>query len=259
VRDLGPIVKAYDVRGVVPGQLDEEVAHALGRAAAVELHGHAVVVGRDMRPSGVALSEAFMAGVRRQGVDTVDLGLASTDLLYFASGRLGLPGAMWTASHNPAEYNGLKLCRAGAEPVGIETGLAALRDRAQDGDFPEAATSGAHRGADLLAEYADHVRSFVDVTSMTPLKVVVDAGNGMGGLVVPPVFTGLPVDVVPLYFELDGTFPNHPANPIEPANLVDLQKAVVAEGADLGLALDGDADRMFCRSTRFAGSIGVAG
>lgn len=246
MRDLGPIVKAYDVRGVVPDQLDEDIAHALGRAAAVELHGAALVVGRDMRPSGVALSEAFMAGVRAQGVDTVDLGLASTDLLYFASGRLGLPGAMWTASHNPAQYNGLKLCRAGAEPVGIESGLAALRDRAQAEDFPAAATTGAHRRADLLEQYADHVRSFVDVAAMTPLKVVIDAGNGMGGLVVPPVFAGLPVDVVPLYFELDGTFPNHPANPIEPANLVDLQKAVVAEGADLGLALDGDADRMFC-------------
>lgn len=252
MRDLDPIVKAYDVRGLVPEQLDAETATALGRAAAVELHGEAVVVGRDMRPSGVELAEAFMAGVRAQGVETVDLGLASTDLVYYASGRLGLPGAMWTASHNPAAYNGLKLCRAGAEPVGIETGLAGIRDRAQRGDFPAAASPGGHRNVDLLAEYADHVRGFVDVAALRPMKVVVDAGNGMGGLVVPAVFAALPIDLVPLYFELDGTFPNHPANPIEPENLVDLQRAVVAEGAALGLAFDGDADRVFCVDERGA-------
>jgi len=246
MRDLGPIVKAYDVRGVVGEQLDADTARALGRAAAVELHGSAIVVGRDMRPSGVELSAAFMEGVREQGVDTVDLGLASTDLLYYASGRLGLPGAMWTASHNPARYNGLKLCRAGAEPVGIETGLAAIRDRAQAQDFPEAVAPGGHSETDLLEDYADHVRGFVDVAKIRPIKVVVDAGNGMGGLVVPAVFSELPVELVALYFELDGNFPNHPANPIEPENLVDLQKAVVSEGADLGLAFDGDADRMFC-------------
>ncbi len=166
--DLGPIVKAYDVRGVVGEQLDAEVARALGRAAAVELQGAGVVVGRDMRPSGVELSEAFMEGVRQQGVDTLDLGLASTDLLYYASGRLGLPGAMWTASHNPAQYNGLKLCRAGAEPVGIETGLAAVRDRAQAGDFPEPAAQGGHRQIDLLEEYGEHVRSFIDAGALRP-------------------------------------------------------------------------------------------
>jgi len=252
MRELDPIVKAYDVRGLVPEQLDAETAHALGRAAAVELHGEAIVVGRDMRPSGVELAEAFMAGVRAQGVDTVDLGLASTDLLYYASGRLGLPGAMWTASHNPAGYNGLKLCRAAAEPVGIESGLAGIRDRAQAGDFPAAAREGGHRTVDLIGQYADHVRGFVDVGSLRPLKVVVDAGNGMGGLVVPPVFADLPIDLVPLYFELDGTFPNHPANPIEPENLVDLQERVVAESADIGLAFDGDADRMFCVDERGA-------
>jgi phosphomannomutase len=246
MHDLGPIVKAYDVRGVVPDQLDAEVARALGRAAAVELRGAAIVVGRDARPSGVELSAAFMDGVREQGVDTVELGLASTDLMYYASGRLGLPGAMWTASHNPARYNGLKLCRAGAEPVGIETGLAAVRDRAQAGTFPEAASRGGHRQVDLLKEYAEHVRGFADLSGLRRVRVVVDAGNGMAGLVVPAVFEGLPIDLVPLYFELDGTFPNHPANPIEPENLVDLQKAVVAEGADVGLAFDGDADRMFC-------------
>ncbi|MDP9405767.1 MAG: phosphomannomutase/phosphoglucomutase [Actinomycetota bacterium] len=248
--DLASIVKAYDVRGVVGEQLDADVARRLGRAAAVALHGQAVVVGRDMRPSGVELAEAFMAGVRAQGVDTVDLGLASTDLLYYASGRLGLPGAMWTASHNPAAYNGLKLCRAGAEPVGIDTGLAEIRDRAAAGDFPAASREGSARSDDLLGEYADHVRGFADLGALRPLKVAVDAGNGMAGLVVPAVFEGLSVDLVPLYFELDGSFPNHPANPIEPENLVDLQRTVVAQGCDLGLAFDGDADRMFCVDER---------
>ncbi len=251
--DLAAIVKAYDIRGVVPDQLDAPTAHALGRAAAVELQASGFVVGRDMRESGVELSEAFMAGVRAQGVETVDLGLASTDLLYYASGRLGLPGAMWTASHNPARYNGVKLCRAGAEPVGIETGLAQIRDRALALDFPEGVAEGTHRTADLLEEYAVHVRSFADAGRMRQVKVVIDAGNGMGGLVVPPVFAELPVEVVPLYFELDGTFPNPEANPIEPANLVDLQRAVIDEGADLGLALDGDADRMFCVDERGRG------
>ena len=248
--DLGPIVKAYDVRGLVGSQLDEEVAEALGRAAAVELHGKGIVVGRDMRPSSVDLAEAFMRGARAQGVDTVDIGLASTDLLYYASGRLGLPGAMWTASHNPVEYNGLKLCRAGAEPVGIDTGLALIRDRASSGSFPVSDAAGSHRTTDLIDEYAEHVRAFVDVSRLRPIKIAVDAGNGMGGLVVPPVFEGLPIDLVPLYFELDGTFPNHPANPIEPENLVDLQRAVVEGGCDLGLAFDGDADRMFAVDER---------
>jgi phosphomannomutase len=250
VLDLGPIVKAYDIRGVVGDQLDAEVARALGRAAAVELHGGGIVVGRDMRPSGVELAEAFMGGVRDQGVDTVDIGLASTDLLYYASGRLGLPGAMWTASHNPVQYNGLKLCRAGAEPVGIDSGLAHIRDRAQSGQFPPADAVGAHRTAGLLGEYGDHVRSFVDLETLRPLKVAVDAGNGMGGLVVPEVFQGLPFELTPLYFELDGTFPNHPANPIEPENLVDLQRLVTERGCDIGLAFDGDADRMFAVDER---------
>ena len=248
--DLDPIVKAYDVRGLVGTQLNDEVAEALGRAAAVELHGGGIVVGRDMRPSSVDLAEAFMRGARAQGVETVDIGLASTDLLYYASGRLGLPGAMWTASHNPVQYNGLKLCRAGAEPVGIETGLALIRDRAASGQFPVADAEGPHRTADLIEEFAQHVRSFIDVDQLRPLKIAVDAGNGMGGLVVPPVFDGLPVELVPLYFELDGTFPNHPANPIEPENLVDLQRAVTEHGCQLGLAFDGDADRMFAVDER---------
>ena len=243
---LDQIVKAYDVRGVVPDQLDAELAEALGRAAAVEQRGEAVVVGRDMRPSSPELAEAFMRGVRAQGVDAIDLGLASTDLLYYASGRLGLPGAMWTASHNPPQYNGIKFCRAGAEPVSLDTGLAAIRDRVRAGDFPPAPREGAQRSLDLLGEYAEHVRSFADLSAMNPVRVAVDAGNGMAGLVVPAVFEGLPVELVPLYFELDGTFPNHPANPIEPENLVDLQRAVVEHRCDLGLAFDGDADRVFC-------------
>ncbi|HUH07304.1 MAG TPA: phosphomannomutase/phosphoglucomutase [Egibacteraceae bacterium] len=250
MRDLTGIVKAYDIRGVVGEQLNADIAEALGRAAAVELHGEAVVVATDMRPSGPELAEAFMRGVRAQGVDTVDIGLASTDLLYYASGRLGQPGAMWTASHNPARYNGLKLCRAGAEPVSIDTGLAAIRDRAQADDFPAASSEGSHSSQQLLDEYAEHVRSFADIGALRPLKVAVDAGNGMAGLVVPAVFGDLPVDLVPLYFELDGTFPNHPANPIEPENLRDLQAVVVEQGCDLGLAFDGDADRMFCVDER---------
>ncbi|HVL99805.1 MAG TPA: phosphomannomutase/phosphoglucomutase [Egibacteraceae bacterium] len=248
--DLTPIVKAYDIRGLVPEQLDAEVARALGRACAVELHGEAVIVARDMRPSSPELAAAFIEGVRAQGVDAVDIGLASTDLLYYASGRLGLPGAIWTASHNPAAYNGLKVCRAGAEPVSLDTGLATIRDRAQSGDLPQVHATGDLRTDDLIDDYAEHVLSFLQAERMRPVKVAVDAGNGMAGLVVPPVFAGLPVDLVPLYFELDGTFPNHPANPIEPENLVDLQAAVTAEGCALGLAFDGDADRMFCVDER---------
>lgn len=244
--DLSRIVKAYDVRGVVPDELNAEIAHALGRACAVELHGEAVIVARDMRPSSPELAQAFIDGVRAQGVDAVDIGLASTDLLYYASGRLGLPGAVWTASHNPARYNGLKVCRAGAEPVSLDTGLAVIRDRAQHGDLPEATRTGDLRSEELLSQYAEHVTSFVDGGRMQPVKVAVDAGNGMAGLVVPPVFEQLPIELVPLYFELDGTFPNHPANPIEPDNLADLQAVVTKEGCDIGLAFDGDADRMFC-------------
>ncbi|MDP8977409.1 MAG: phosphomannomutase/phosphoglucomutase [Actinomycetota bacterium] len=246
MHDLAAIVKAYDIRGVVPDELDAEVARAVGRAAAVELGGPQIVVGRDMRPSSPELSGAFMAGVRAQGVDTVDVGLASTDLVYFASGRLGMPGAMFTASHNPPEYNGIKLCRAGAEPVSLDSGLAGIRDRARSGDLPRAESPGGHHERDMLADYAEHVRSFVDVGAMRELRVAVDAGNGMAGHVVPAVFEGLPLDVVPLYFELDGGFPNHPANPIEPENLRDLQEAVREHACAIGLAFDGDADRMFC-------------
>lgn len=245
---LHDTVKAYDIRGTVPDQLNADVCFALGRAAAVELGGDQILVARDMRPSGVELSEAFMRGARVQGVGTRDLGLASTDLLYYASGAENLPGVMFTASHNPAGYNGMKFCRAGAAPVSTDTGLAAMRDRVLAGDFPEPPErEGTHEVVEgTITRYAAHVRDFIDLDGLEPLKVAVDAGNGMGGLVVPEVFDGLPFEVVPLFFELDGTFPNHPANPIEPENLVDLQAAVREHDCDIGLAFDGDADRMFC-------------
>ncbi|MFI9373654.1 phosphomannomutase/phosphoglucomutase [Streptomyces parvulus] len=247
--DLSQIVKAYDVRGVVPDQWDESLAELFG-AAFVELTGaSAVVVGHDMRPSSPGLSDAFARGAAARGADVTGIGLCSTDQLYYASGALDLPGAMFTASHNPARYNGIKLCRAGAAPVGQDTGLAEIRalvERWTDTGAPQpAARPGTVTRRDTLADYAAHLRSLVDLTAIRPLKVVVDAGNGMGGHTVPSVLAGLPLDVVPLYFELDGTFPNHEANPLDPANLVDLQKRVREEGADLGLAFDGDADRCF--------------
>jgi phosphomannomutase len=245
--DLSAFVKAYDVRGVVPDQLDAEVAHALG-AAFVRVVGAAdgaIVVGHDMRPSSPELSAAFAAGAADQGADVVVIGLASTDELYFASGSLDLPGAMFTASHNPAQYNGIKLCRSGARPIGLDTGLAEIRDLAQHGVPDGPPGTGTVTARDVLPAYAEYLRDLVDISGNRRLTVVVDAGNGMGGHTVPTVLAGLPVDLVPMYFELDGTFPNHEANPLNPANLVDLQARVVAEGADIGLAFDGDADRCF--------------
>lgn len=249
---LAEIVKAYDIRGVVPDQLDADLARALGAAAAAELvddsagpDQRALVIGHDMRPSSPDLVEAFAAGVTSQGFDAVLIGLASTDMLYFASGRLGLPGAMFTASHNPARYNGIKLCRAGAQPVSIGTGLAEIRDRAAQGSPQPAATSGKVRELDVLGDFAEHVRGFVDRSALRRVRLAIDAGNGMAGHVVPAAFEGLPFEIVPLFFELDGTFPNHPANPIEPANLRDLQRVVRDKQLHLGLAFDGDADRMF--------------
>lgn len=248
--DLTHLVKAYDVRGVVPDQLDERIAEAVG-AAFVRITGAtAITVGWDMRPSSPALSAAFSRGAASQGADVVQIGLASTDQLYFASGHLDLPGAMFTASHNPAKYNGIKMCRAAAAPVGQDTGLSeirelAARELAEPGTIAPAATQGTVTQQDLLTAYADHLRTLVDITGNRRLKVVVDAGNGMGGHTVPVVFDGLPLDVVPMYFELDGSFPNHEANPLDPKNIVDLQKKVVEVGADLGLAFDGDADRCF--------------
>lgn len=247
--DLSQIVKAYDVRGVVPDQWDETLAELFGAAFAQVTGARAIVTGHDMRPSSPALARAFARGAAARGVDVTEIGLCSTDQLYYASGALGLAGAMFTASHNPAQYNGIKMCRAGAAPVGQDTGLAEIRELAEgwlESGAPQAAARpGTITGRDTLEEYAGYLRSLVDLTSIRPLKVVVDAGNGMGGHTVPTVFAGLPLTLVPMYFELDGTFPNHEANPLDPANLVDLQKRVREEGADLGIAFDGDADRCF--------------
>ncbi len=250
--DLSNIVKAYDVRGVVPDQLDEQVAAALG-AAFVDVTGASrVVTAHDMRESGPGLAGAFAAGAAARGAQIVDAGLGSTDMLYFASGHLDVAGVMFTASHNPARYNGIKMCRAGAVPIGQDSGLAEIRDQAQaylKEDFTPPSPPAAER-VDLLGAYARLLRSLVDLSAIRQLTVVVDAGNGMGGYTVPAVLgdavlEALPLSIVPLYFELDGSFPNHEANPLEPANLVDLQKEVVAVGADIGLAFDGDADRCF--------------
>jgi phosphomannomutase len=246
---LSQIVKAYDVRGVVPDQLDEADTEALGAAFAEFAGAPAIVVGHDMRPSSPDLAAAFARGAVSRGVDVVEIGLASTDLLYFASGDLDLPGAMFTASHNPAKYNGIKMCKAGAAPIGQDSGLVEIRQAAQailaGTALPPVAKTGTVSKRAMLEDYAAYLNKLVDLSEIRPLKVVVDAANGMGGYTVPTVFQGLPLEVVDLYFELDGTFPNHEANPLDPKNLVDLQRAVLVEHADLGLAFDGDADRCF--------------
>ncbi|HEV8648823.1 MAG TPA: phosphomannomutase/phosphoglucomutase [Actinomycetes bacterium] len=245
--DLDKVFKAYDVRGVYPDELDEDLARAVGRAFVTLTGAESIAVGYDMRPSSVPMADALTDGATSQGADVVRVGLCSTDMLYFVSGALDVPGVMLTASHNPARYNGLKLCRAGAVPVGEESGLRDLErmvaagEPATQADRPGTAAD----GEDLLARYAKHVRGFVDEGALRPLKLVVDAGNGMAGHVLPAVFDGLPFELDPMYFELDGSFPNHPADPINPANLADLRARVVATGADLGLAFDGDADRVF--------------
>ena len=242
---LDTIFKAYDVRGVYPDQIDEGVAKKVGNAFVRFTGASTVIVGHDMRPSSVPLVKAFIEGATLAGADVVDVGLASTDLVYFAAGSLDAPAAMFTASHNPAQYNGIKLCRAGAAPVGEATGLTQIKDAVAAGLLERAEESGKVIERDLLDDFADHVRSFIDVAALRPLKVVADTANGMGGLVVPKVFEGLPCELTVLFGELDGTFPNHPADPIQPENLVALQKAVLDAGADLGLAFDGDADRVF--------------
>jgi phosphomannomutase len=241
------VFKAYDVRGLAPEQIDEPLARATGRAHAQVTGAATVVVGHDMRPSSPGLAAAYADGAAEAGADVVMIGLASTDMLYFASGHLGVPGAMFTASHNPAAYNGIKMCRADAVPLGVESGLADIRDLVI-GPRRTHGPRGETRSLELLDAYAAHLHALVPVGGGRPLKVVVDAGNGMAGHTAPAVFAGLPagaVDLVPMYFELDGTFPHHEANPIEPANLRDLQARVVSEGADIGLAFDGDADRCF--------------
>jgi phosphomannomutase len=245
VAEYAKIFKAYDIRGIVPDELDETVAGAVGAAFARMTGAQTIVTVHDMRTSSAPLAEAFGAGAASQGADVLSAGLGSTDMLYYASGSLGVPGAMITASHNPAKYNGIKLCRAGARPVGAETGLVELRAMAEDGVPAAHGAPGTITARDLLSGYADHLKTLVDLSAIRPLTVAVDAGNGMAGHTVPKVFEGLPLSLVPLYFELDGTFPNHEANPIDPKNLVDLQRAVVSSGADIGLAFDGDADRCF--------------
>jgi phosphomannomutase len=241
------VFKAYDVRGLTPEQIDEPLARATGRAHAQVTGATAVVIGHDMRPSSPGLAAAFADGACEAGADVVMIGLASTDMLYFASGHLGLPGAMFTASHNPAQYNGIKMCRANAVPLGLESGLADICELVL-APRRTAGPRGDVRSLDLLEAYAGHLLSLVPLAGRRPLKVVLDAGNGMAGHTAPAVFGRLPagsVELVPMYFELDGTFPHHEANPIEPANLRDLQERVRAEEADIGLAFDGDADRCF--------------
>ncbi|MFE3162619.1 phosphomannomutase/phosphoglucomutase [Streptomyces sp. NPDC059224] len=250
VTDLSAVVKAYDVRGVVPEQLDEGLAELFGAAFVETTGAEAIVTGHDMRSSSPGLAAAFARGAAGQGADVTEIGLCSTDELYFASGSLGQAGAMFTASHNPARYNGIKMCRAGAAPIGQDTGLLDIRalvERwAAGGELPAPRRpAGSIRQRDMLEDYAAHLLSLVDLSGIRPLRIVVDAGNGMSGLTAPTVFSNVPVDIIPLYFELDGTFPHHEANPLNPANIVDLQHAVREKGADLGLAFDGDADRCF--------------
>ena len=241
---LDAIFKAYDIRGTYPDQLDADVARRVGAAFASFARAPTILVARDMRPSGEELLVAFAEGATSQGVDVVDLGLASTDLLYYAAGSLDAPGAVFTASHNPAGYNGIKLCLAGAAPVGEESGLVEIKAMTAAG-LPAAGSTGTVTKRDLLGDYADHVRSFVDTSALVALRIVVDSANGMGGHVAPAVFDGLPFEVTWMYQELDGTFPNHPADPLNPANIVDLRAKVLEDGADIGLAFDGDADRVF--------------
>jgi phosphomannomutase len=261
---LDKVFKAYDVRGTVPDQLDPRVCRAVGWAFARFAETDRLLVARDMRSSSVDLAGAFIGGARSAGCSVVDLGLASTDMMYFASGRLDAPGAMFTASHNPANYNGIKMCLAGARPIGADTGLEEIRleaERALDSDADEVPAGGDVVEMSLLDEYAAHVRSFVDVGSLRPLRVVTDTANGMGGLVVPQVFAGLPFELFMLFAELDGTFPNHPADPIQPENLVGLKSAVLEHEADVGLAFDGDADRVFLvdeRAEPVSGSLTTA-
>lgn len=254
--DLAPFIKAYDVRGLVGTQLTDEVVEALGAAFVdeVDAAGHEVIVGHDMRDSSPRFAAAFSAGARARGGNVVLIGLCSTDETYFASGSLHAPAAMFTASHNPATYNGIKFSRAGAQGISFATGLKAIRDRAQNylaKGIPAVTAAGSEREVDVLGDYAGYLRELVDLSAIRPIRVVVDAGNGMGGMTVPAVLStaaglpALPIEIIPMYFELDGTFPNHEANPLDPANIVDLQKAVLEHGADLGLAFDGDADRCF--------------
>jgi phosphomannomutase len=244
-RDLSSIFKAYDIRGLYPSELDEDVARRVGGAFVEFTKAPSVALGRDMRPSSPALAAAFAEGASGAGAVVLDVGEVSTDALYFASGMLDVPAAMFTASHNPPKYNGIKVCRPQAAPIGNDSGLQEIRSIAEARDFVDREQRGAIEQRDVLEDYAAHCRKLVDVDVLRPLKVAIDAGNGMAGKTVPVVFDPLPFEVVALYFELDGTFPNHPANPIELDNIADLRRTVRSEGCDLGVAFDGDADRMF--------------
>jgi phosphomannomutase len=241
--DLSRIFKAYDIRGVYPDEINEDAARRIGAAFAEFTGSESIAVGRDMRRSSPALARSFSVGATAGGASVIDVGEVSTDALYFASGRLGLPAAMFTASHNPARYNGLKLCRDRAVPLSSDSGLREICKLAESREVPDGEAQVSR--TDVLEDYAAHCRSFIDESQLRPLKVAVDAGNGMAGKTVPIAFAPLPFEVVPLFFDLDGTFPNHDANPIEPANLVDLQRAVLEESCDVGIAFDGDADRVF--------------
>ena len=246
--DLSSVIKAYDVRGIVGQDIDDDFVYDVGAAYAYLLRGEGettIAVGQDMRPSSPELSDSFARGAASQGLNVIKLGLTSTDELYFASGKLNCAGAMFTASHNPAKYNGIKLCRAGARPVSQDTGLGQITDMLVDGVPVFEGNAGEITERDVLADYGAYLRELVDLSNIRPLVVAVDAANGMGGFTVPKVLEGLPLDIRPLYFELDGTFPNHEANPLDPKNLVDLQKFTVEQKADIGLAFDGDADRCF--------------
>ena len=243
------IFKAYDVRGLVDSEITADFCFATGVAFArflqQEREPGTVVIGEDMRPSSPVFADAFSAGITSQGLDVIRIGLASTDMLYFAAGKLNMPGAMFTASHNPAEYNGIKMCLSGARPIGKESGLLTIEKFVEQGSPIELRSVGVERHQSMLEDYVEHLLNLVDVGSMRPLKVVIDAGNGMAGYTAPAVFKKLNAEVIEMYFELDGTFPNHEANPIDPKNLQDLSKAVKKHKADIGLAFDGDADRCF--------------
>jgi phosphomannomutase len=249
MEEIADIFKAYDIRGLVDVEIDADFAFATGAAFArflqIEREPGTVVIGEDMRPSSPILAEAFSDGVTSQGMDVIRIGLASTDMLYFASGKLGYPGAMFTASHNPAAYNGIKLCLSSARPIGKESGLLTIEKFVREGMPIELRNVGVEKQRDMLNEYVDHLLTLVDVSKIRPLKIVVDAGNGMAGHTAPAIFARLNCEVIPMYFELDGTFPNHEANPLDESTLTDLKKAMIDNKADLGLAFDGDADRCF--------------
>ena len=249
MQEFAHIFKAYDIRGLVDVEIDSDFAFATGVAFArflqIEREPGTIVIGEDMRPSSPILADAFSAGITSQGMDVIRIGLASTDMLYFASGKLSLPGAMFTASHNPAEYNGIKLCLSNARPIGKESGLLAIENFVREGSPIALRNVGVEKERDMLHEYVDHLLTLVDMKDIRPLKLVVDAGNGMAGHTAPAIFARLNCEVVPMYFELDGTFPNHEANPLDETTLTDLKKAMKEHNADLGLAFDGDADRCF--------------